>query len=290
MSATQPPIWLITGSSQGIGLALTRYALSQKHTVIATSRNPGKTPELVRDIEAGGGHWLALDVTGNDVEEVVRVAEALYGRIDVLVNNAAYCVLGSVEEVPLALYREQMETNFYGPVRIMQAVLPGMRARRAGCIINVSSATGIISVAGNGVYASSKFALEAASEALAMEVQSLGIRVAVMVLGAFRTTFGSEGAQVVRPEGDYGGEHVVNKRLAWVGKLGGKAKGDPEKAARMMFEVAVEKEDVRDEDGGRFLRFVLGEDCWNVTDGKLRELRRTWDTQQEYAKRTAVEE
>lgn len=285
-----PPVWLITGSSAGIGTALTRYVLSKGHRVIATSRKPSKTPELVKEVESRGGHWLSLDVTSPTLEETIREAQSIHGHIDVLVNNAGYCVLGSVEQVPLENYREQMETNYYGPVRIMKAVLPSMRERRSGTIINISSAQGIVSAPGNGVYAASKFALEAISEALHKEAEPFGVKVALMELGAFKTTFGT-GGDLVKPEGPYAeAGHPVGERLKWISKLGELAKGDPEKAAEVVWEVATGTEEVRDgeNDGKPFLRFVLGEDCWKSTDGKIRSLRRTWDAQQEWCKRTTV--
>jgi NAD(P)-dependent dehydrogenase (short-subunit alcohol dehydrogenase family) len=293
MAPSTPQVWLITGSSRGIGLALTRHVLSHGGICIATSRTPINNTDLVTEVTthpSGRGHWLPLDVTSPDLEAQVKDAEALYGRVDVLVNNAGYAVMGAIEEVPVDVYRDQMETNLLGPVRIMQAVLPGMRARRQGCIINISSAAGIISVAGNGVYSASKFALEAVTEALGRETEGLGIRVVSMVLGAFRTGFGREGARVVTPKKDGGYEEVVGSRVEAVGKLKEGAMGDPGRAAERIWEVGCGEEEVRKGDGGRWKRFVLGEDSWKAGWMKIEDLRETWTGQREWAKGTAVQE
>ena len=290
------PVWLITGCSQGLGLSLARHALSLGHNVIATSRNPSSTPSLVTEITSTDrGHWLTLDVTSPPevLSTVVNKALSLYSRIDILINSAAYCVLGPIETTPLSSWHAQMATNLYGPLQLTQLLLPHMRTRRSGTIINISSAQGIIAAPGNGVYAASKFALEALSESLAAEVKDFGIRVALFELGAFRTKFGTMGAEVLLPvESEYAQEgHVVQERLKWIGKLEQLAKGDPDKAAEVICEVALGNETVRDpENGPRLLRFVLGEDCWVGTSRKIDELRRTWDLQRELCKRTAVDE
>jgi NAD(P)-dependent dehydrogenase (short-subunit alcohol dehydrogenase family) len=286
------PVWLITGSSQGIGLALTRHAVSQGHRIIATSRNPSSSADLVAEVQSAGGHWLQLDVTAANVEEVVQNAEAIYGRLDVVVNNAAFCVGGSVEETPVELWRAQMETNFFGPVRVLRAALPGMRERRSGCVINVGSAQSINASPGNGVYAASKFALDAVSEALHSETKGWGIRVVSLILGAFRTDFGSVGAKIVKPEGEYAVEgHPVRARLSATEKMPTIAKNDPDQAARRIVEIATGSsiagmEGKGDREG--FLRYVFGEDCWQVTSNKIDGLRRTWDVQQGLAASTTM--
>ncbi|KAJ9622948.1 hypothetical protein H2204_011292 [Knufia peltigerae] len=284
------PVWLITGSSAGLGLALTRYALSQGHRVIATSRSPPKTPDLVQEVESQGGKWLALDTTQTDqqIKEIVRQAESFFGRIDVLVNNAAFCVLGAVEDLPDADIVLQMRTNFLGPVRIMQAVLPGMRKRRSGMIMNVSSTQGFVASHACGVYAASKFALEAMSEACRAEVAAFGIRVLIIEPGAFRTGFANpSAAKYIEPSEAYAGEHVVNQRLIQVNKYIGTAMGSPEKAAMVMFEAATGKgaagELIEKE---KILRVILGPDSWKAIDMKIKELRRSADLIQEVAAST----
>jgi NAD(P)-dependent dehydrogenase (short-subunit alcohol dehydrogenase family) len=184
-------IAVVTGSSTGIGLATAVTLARAGHTVYATMRNPKTGGEELRAIaerERLPLHIAALDV---DSDESVRnafakiLAEA--GRIDVLVNNAGIPGMGPIEETPIAAFRATMETNYFGALRCIQAVLPGMRERRSGCIVNVTSVTGKLSVAANAAYSSSKFALEAASEALAQEVKAFGVRVAIVEPGVIAT-------------------------------------------------------------------------------------------------------
>jgi NAD(P)-dependent dehydrogenase (short-subunit alcohol dehydrogenase family) len=191
-------IAIVSGSSTGIGQASAVTLARAGHTVYATMRNP----------EAGGGElraiagkenlplrFVALDV---DSDQSVRSAFtgilAETGRIDVLVNNAGIGNMGPVEETPIAIFRAVMETNFFGALRCMQAVLPGMRERRTGCIVNVTSVAGRFSSSPQAPYASSKFALEALSECLAQEMKSFGVRVAIVEPGVIATPiFGKVG-------------------------------------------------------------------------------------------------
>jgi NAD(P)-dependent dehydrogenase (short-subunit alcohol dehydrogenase family) len=184
-------IAVVTGSSTGIGLAAAATLARAGHTVYATMRNPktgGQELGAIVERERLPLHITALDV---DSDESVRnafariLAEA--GRIDVLVNNAGISVLSAVEETPIAVFRAIMETNYFGALRCIQAVLPGMRKRRSGCIVNVTSVAGRLAMAPQAAYSSSKFALEAASESLAQEVKAFGVRVAIVEPGVIAT-------------------------------------------------------------------------------------------------------
>jgi NAD(P)-dependent dehydrogenase (short-subunit alcohol dehydrogenase family) len=184
-------IVVVTGSSTGIGQATAVTLARAGHTVYATMRSPEKGGAELRDIAAKENlpvRVTALDVDSDDsVRSAFANIAAEAGRIDVLVNNAGIANMGPVEETPLAVFRAVMETNFFGALRCMQAVLPGMRERRAGCIVNVTSVAGRISLAPQAPYASSKWALEALSEALAQEVKAFGIRVALVEPGVIAT-------------------------------------------------------------------------------------------------------
>jgi NAD(P)-dependent dehydrogenase (short-subunit alcohol dehydrogenase family) len=184
-------IAVVTGTSTGIGLATAVTLARAGHTVYATMRNPKTGGEELRGIaqrEHLPLHIATLDV---DSDESVRnaftkiLAEA--GQIDVLVNNAGITVLSAVEETPIAAFRAIMETNYFGALRCIQAVLPGMRKRRSGCVVNITSVVGRLSLAPQAAYASSKFALEAASEALAQEMKAFGVRVAIVEPGVIAT-------------------------------------------------------------------------------------------------------
>jgi NAD(P)-dependent dehydrogenase (short-subunit alcohol dehydrogenase family) len=163
----RPLTWLITGSSSGLGLSLTRHILSQGHNVIATSRHPSRTPTLVSEITTSPrGHWLALDVTcpSSTITSTINHAWSLFPRgIDVVVNNAAYSVLGAIEDIPEEQVRANFDTNFYGVLRVCKAILPLMRQRGSGTIVNVSSLLGLYSYPSCGIYAATKWALEGES-------------------------------------------------------------------------------------------------------------------------------
>jgi short-subunit dehydrogenase len=284
--STSAPVWLITGCSSGLGLSLSQYALKKGHRVIATSRNPPKTPDLVSGFEKMGGKWMQLDVTSSDLEDRVQAAELVYGRVDVLVNNAGYSVLGAVENISVKDCTAQMEANFMGPFRTIKALLPGMRVRRSGTILNISSAQGLCPSPVCGIYAASKGALENLSESLSVEVEPFGIRVLIVEPGAFRTSFSSStNAGYIMPSGEYAEEnHPVAKRFAQLNAYDGTAEGDPDKGAKVMFEaVTGEGEAGELVHKGNFLRLIIGPGCWMRADEKVQELRRTVDAQKSVA-------
>ena len=181
---------LITGTSKGIGLATALVLGRAGHTVYATMRNPAGAPELAQIAQKEGLpiHVSAMDVDSDvSVTEGIRAIEKANGSLDVLVNNAGIERKGSTEELDLADYRAAMETNYFGALRCIKAVLPQMRARRSGCIINLTSVAGRISSSPLGAYAASKFALEGLSEALAQEAKMFNIRVAIVQPGIIDT-------------------------------------------------------------------------------------------------------
>lgn len=194
---------LVTGCSTGIGRATALALLRSGVTTVATARRP----ETLAELAAAGCTVLALDVTDNRSRtDAVAAAVAAHGRIDVLVNNAGYAEMGPVEEVPIEAWRRQLETNVLGPVALTQLVLPGMRAAGAGRIINISSMGGEITFPGGGAYHASKYALEAISDALRMEVAPLGIRVVVIQPGPVASSFDVNAADLGRYEaGPYAG-------------------------------------------------------------------------------------
>ena len=181
---------LVTGASKGIGMATALVLGRAGHTVFATMRDPHGAPELARTAAEEGlpVHVSAMDVDSDaSVTEAIRAIEEADGPVEVLVNNAGIERRGSTEEMPLSDFRAVMETNYFGALRCIQAVLPRMRERRSGCIINVTSVAGRISSSPLGAYSASKFALEALSEALAQEVSAFNIRVAVVQPGIIDT-------------------------------------------------------------------------------------------------------
>ena len=182
---------LITGTSTGIGLATALAFARRGYTVAATMRHPDKAPALAAAAAAEG---LPLSIFTMDVDHDASVTEgvaavvAALGPIDVLVNNAGVERNGAIEDLPLAEFRAVMETNYFGVIRAIQAVLPAMRERRAGCIVNVSSISGRFAVSPMAPYTASKFALEALSECLAQEVKPFGVRVCIVEPGIIDTS------------------------------------------------------------------------------------------------------
>lgn len=158
--AHRPLTWFITGSSSGFGLELVRIAQANGHFVIATSRNPGRTPELVSEVEAKGGKWLKLDVDDADSAQVIENLEKDGQAIDVLVNNAGFGLYGSAEQFAEEEVRRLFETNFFGPYRLSRAAVRYMRQRRFGIIVNISSGSGVGPVPSMGVYGATKAALD----------------------------------------------------------------------------------------------------------------------------------
>lgn len=223
------PTWFITGASSGFGMAFAQYALARGYTLVATARNPAKL-EALRQQAPDRVLVLKLDVTvAADAEAAVAAAVARFGRIDVLINNAGYGIVGALEETSEAELRAQMETNFFGAVAVAKAVLPTLRAQRSGAIVNISSLGGQLSFGGFSAYSASKFALEGMSEALAQEVSPFGIKVLIVEPGAFRTGFAA-GALKHMPEMD-AYRDIVGPTRAFAHGMDSTQEGDPAKAA-----------------------------------------------------------
>ncbi|MDB5968038.1 MAG: short-chain dehydrogenase/reductase [Hydrocarboniphaga sp.] len=253
MSEPQPIArrWFITGVSSGFGRELAVAALAKGDRVIGTLRRPAQIAAF-EALAPGRAHALMMDVSDPaQIGAAVAAAGDIAGGIDVLVNNAGYGFVGAAEEASLAEIRQQFETNFFGLVQLTQAVLPQMRARRTGRILNLSSGAGLMASAGLGYYAASKFAVEAFSEALAAEVAALGIRVTLLEPGGFRTQFsGGSFAQAQQRIGDY--DATAGRMRAGFEQFNGRQPGDPAKAAQVMLQLVEMPEPP--------LRLLLGRD------------------------------
>jgi NAD(P)-dependent dehydrogenase (short-subunit alcohol dehydrogenase family) len=227
---------MITGTSSGFGLALARAALASGDRVVATARRPETLDGLIgeaRDRVTA----VRLDVTEpHQIITAVDAAVERFGRIDVLVNNAGYGSVGALEEIDIDELKALHETMFIGPVRLVQAVLPAMRERGSGTIVQMSSMGGQLAPPGFGAYCSAKFALEAISESLAAEVAPLGIRMLIVEPGAFRTEFGAgrmhRSTTVID---DY--TPTVGPTRAAVDAMDGSQPGDPNRAAAAIIEI-----------------------------------------------------
>ncbi|OBK44302.1 oxidoreductase [Mycobacterium sp. 1081908.1] len=222
--------WLITGCSTGLGRALAEAVIAAGHNAVVTARDPAKVADL-----AGAAPErvlaAALDVTDPaQVAAAVQTADERFGGVDVLVNNAGYGYRAAVEECEDAAVRELFETHFFGSVAMIKAVLPGMRARRSGAIVNISSIGATVTPVGSGYYAAAKAAIEGMSGALRGELAPLGISVTVVEPGAFRTDFaGRSLAQTATFIDDYAG--TAGQRRKENDTMHGNQAGDPAKAA-----------------------------------------------------------
>lgn len=221
--------WLITGCSTGLGRALASAALDRGENVVITARDVAAIEDLVRS-HPGTALALPLDVTDHpQARGVVRAARERFAAVDVLVNNAGHSYRAAVEEADDEQVRELFATNFFGPAALIRAVLPGMRERRGGTIVNISSIAARSSPIGSGYYAGSKAALEAMTESLRKEVQPLGIAVMTVEPGAFRTNFLRSVVQPRETIGDYAGTVGVRRRQDTMRH--GQQAGDPARAA-----------------------------------------------------------
>jgi NAD(P)-dependent dehydrogenase (short-subunit alcohol dehydrogenase family) len=235
MSSEHIPVWFITGCSSGFGRALASLVLERGWRAAVTARDPNQVEALVAG-HGGRGVALALDVTDPaQIAAAVQATEARFGAIDVLVNNAGYGYHTTVEEGEDRAIRALFETNVFGLAALTRAVLPGMRARRRGHIVNISSVAGFVGFAGSGYYAATKHAVEGLSDALAREVSPLGIRVLCVEPGPFRTDFAGRSLQhtLSRFE-DY--EASVNARMRALVKRSGTQPGDPVRAGAAIIE------------------------------------------------------
>jgi NAD(P)-dependent dehydrogenase (short-subunit alcohol dehydrogenase family) len=222
--------WLVTGCSTGLGRALAQSATASGHNVVVTARDVSKVADLA-DVAPERVLALALDVTRPDqVADAVQQAEQKFDGVDVLVNNAGYGYRAAVEEGDDADARTLFETHFFGAVAMIKAVLPGMRARRSGAIVNVSSIGAQLTPVGSGYYAAAKSALEGLSGSLHGELAPLGISVTIVEPGAFRTDFaGRSLTQSATPIDDYA--DTAGKRRKEHDTVHGTQAGDPAKAA-----------------------------------------------------------
>jgi NAD(P)-dependent dehydrogenase (short-subunit alcohol dehydrogenase family) len=244
--------WLITGADSGLGRALASAALARGDRVAVTLRGGEDIP---------GALSYRLDLRdGVAVEQAVAAAESDLGGIDVLVNNAGYGLVGAVEEASDAELRDQFEVNFFAAMTAMRAILPMMRERRSGHIVNISSVSGLVGWPSLGIYSASKFALEGASETLALEVAPLGIKVTLVEPGGLRTDFSTRSRQHTGREiADYAATVGESRRL--LAEHAGHEQGDPAKAA-----IAILKAVDADEPP---LRLLLGADALAYTENKL---------------------
>jgi NAD(P)-dependent dehydrogenase (short-subunit alcohol dehydrogenase family) len=249
-------VWLVTGSSRGLGRDITLAALAAGHRVVATARRP----EQLAALKAQYGdqvRTVALDVTDEAAAHAaVAAAVEAFGRLDVVVNNAGYGNLGAVEELPADDFRAQVETNFFGVVHVTRAALPVLRRQRRGHIVQIASIGGRIGTPGLSAYQAAKWAVEGFSEALAQEVEPLGIKVTIVEPGGFRTDWAGSSMAIAPIGEDY--QSTVGAKAAYARTNTGGERGDPARAAQAILRVVAHERPP--------LRLLLGSDAVFVAE------------------------
>jgi len=274
----QSKVWFITGTSSGFGREIALEALARGDRIVATARDPKSLDELSRRAP-DRVLPVRLDVTqADEIRNAVREAYARFGNIDVLVNNEGYSVIGAVEETSDGELRSALETMFFGAVALTRAVLPNMRERKAGTIVQVSSVGGFVTAPGFGAYCAAKHALEALSEALASEVAPFGIRVLIVEPGAFRTSLFGAAFRSLPALDAYAS--TVGATRNYVSESAGKQPGSPIKAAQAIVAAVANRAPT--------LRLPLGADAVASMRAKLAQVTSDVSASESIATSTAL--
>lgn len=255
-------IWFVTGASKGLGLILVKKLLQNGYSVAATTRNK---QSLIDEIGKASETFLPLEINltdNNDVKTAIEKSIAHFGKIDVVVNNAGYGQIGTLEELTDEEARENFEINVFGSLNVIRNVMPHLRKQRSGTIYNVASVGGFIgNFAGWGIYCSTKFAVAGFTEALAEEAKEFGINVTVVYPGYFRTDFLSKGS--LRTPKQPIQEYVAarNSEQAHLESINGNQPNDPEKAADVLIAISKEKNPP--------VHLLLGQDAYGLLQNKI---------------------
>jgi NADP-dependent 3-hydroxy acid dehydrogenase YdfG len=264
----EDPVWFITGSSSGLGLEVAKLALARGWRVVLAARRPEALAALSRQYPEHA-MTVHLDVTDSaSIADAVDAAQTRFGSIDVLVNAAGYGYLAAIEEGEEDAIRAQFETNVFGLLAVTRRVLPGMRARRRGHIVNFSSLGGLVAFAATGYYHATKFAVEALSESLSHEVKPLGIAVTIVEPGAFRTDWAGRSMIASKTViDDYA--QTAGKRRETTKASSGRQPGDPARAAAALI-AAMESETPP-------LRLLLGKSALDLALKRVEDLRANFE-------------
>jgi NAD(P)-dependent dehydrogenase (short-subunit alcohol dehydrogenase family) len=278
MSNANSKVWFITGASSGFGRALAEDVIARGERVVLAARRVDALQDLVKRA-ADRVHAVSLDVTrSNEIQAAIASATQRFGDIDVLVNNAGYSLLGAVEETSEEELRTVMETMLFGPVALTRAVLPRMRERKSGTIVQITSMGGLTTGAGWGAYCAAKHGLEGLSESLAKEVAPFGVRVLIVEPGAFRTHLFGAGFRRMPAIDAYAS--TVGPTRAFASQVNGAQDGDPVKAAKAIADAV--------QAGAPTLRLPLGADAVAGIRAKLAEVAADVDATEKVALACAV--
>jgi NAD(P)-dependent dehydrogenase (short-subunit alcohol dehydrogenase family) len=257
--STQSKVWFVTGTSSGFGREIALEAIARGDRVVATARDPRTLEDLVARAP-DRVHAVRLDVTKPaEIESAVASALQRFGAVDVLVNNAGYSVVGAVEETSDAELRATLEPMFFGAVSLTRALLPHMRERKSGTIVQITSVGGLVTAPGFGAYCAAKHALEALSESMAAELAPFGVRVLIVEPGAFRTSLFGSAFRTLPAMAAY--ESTVGPTRAYAAQAAGSQPGDPAKAAKAIVDAVLA--------GAPSLRLPLGADAVKSIREKL---------------------
>src|SRR5271167_4039279 len=249
-------VWLVTCSSRGLGRAIVEAGLAAGNKVLATARDI----ESLHDLSERHGDQIklfALDVTDESAAaSAVKAAIGAFGSLEVVINNAGYGNLSSIEDTPMSDFRAQIETNLFGTIIVTKAALPYFRQRKAGHFVQFSSMGGRIGPPGRGPYSAAKWGVEGFSEVLSREVAPLGIKVTIVEPGGFRTDFAGSSTKLSEGRAEY--DSTVGKTARFQRDYNGKQPGDPSRAAAALLKLASVKEPP--------LRIVLGIDAFNAAE------------------------
>lgn len=272
-------VWFVTGASKGLGRSLVKQLLSKGYKVAATSRS---IDDLRKVATSDDFLPLAVDLkTESSIQAAVKETISRFGRIDVLVNNAGYGQVGSIEELSDAESRNNFDVNVFGLLNVTRSVLPYMRAQQGGHILNISSIAGFIgSFPGFGIYCATKFAVDGLSESLATEVKPFGISVTIVSPGYFRTDFLTSGSLGLPANQLDAYQSVRETQKAHQDQINGNQPGDPEKAVAAIIDVAGEE--------NAPLHLFLGEDAYNLAYQKIAAIEADLEQWKEVTVGTAI--
>ena len=279
--SSENKVWLITGASRGMGVDFAKAALAAGDSVVATGRNPDAVRAAVG--EAAKLLAVTLDVTrAQDADAAVKAAIERFGRIDVLVNNAATFYGGYFEQLTPEQVEHQLATTLVGPMNVTRAVLPVMRKQRSGHVLSISSGAGMIGFEFNSACCAAKFGLEGWMEALHAEVEPFGIRTTIVNPGFFRTALLTpESATYAAPSiPEYAERHA--QRVQWYESMNGKQSGDPGKLAQALVAIINQAQPPR--------RFVAGADSVGIAEQKAKDLREQVDAHRDLSTSMAIDE
>ncbi|MBD2754296.1 SDR family oxidoreductase [Spirosoma validum] len=258
-------VWFVTGASQGLGLTLVKKLVSAGYKVAATSRNGN---ELSQAVNAGSDVFLPLTMNLTDevsVGQAIRQTIEHFGRIDVVVNNAGYGLVGALEELSDAEARQNFDINVFGSLNVIRHVLPHLRQQQSGHIFNISSIGGFTGAfAGFGIYCATKFAMQGFTESLSDEVKPFGIKATVVYPGYFRTNFLKDSSLSVPKNPIDAYQNVRDTQATHQNSYNGNQPGDPEKAAELLIDIAEQPEPP--------LHLFLGQDAYELAEAKIKSV------------------